>query len=194
MPKRDKIRAARRVRRQQIPLRLSLVVLWVFLWGTFDATTIVSGIVVAALAPLVFYLPPIETSGRLHVGWLLWFVVVLMWDIARSSITVAGQAFGIGYSPKEAIIGVKMRSSSDLILTATAEASSLVPGTLVVDVDRAGGELFIHILCVKDAAHIERARQEVLATEARLIRAVGSAADVRRVTGGVPGQRKGATR
>lgn len=194
MPKRDKIRAARRVRRQQIPLQLSLVVLWVFLWGTFDATTIVSGIVVAALAPLVFYLPPIETSGRLHVGWLAWFVVVLMWDIARSSITVAGQVFGIGYSPKEAIIGVKMRSSSDLILTATAEASSLVPGTLVVDVDRAGGELFIHILCVKDAAHIERARQEVLATEARLIRAVGSAADVRRVTSGAPGHQKGATR
>ncbi|MFV0632516.1 Na+/H+ antiporter subunit E [Demequina sp.] len=181
MAKRERLKAVRQARRYQIPLQISLVALWIFLWGTFDVTTLVSGVLLAVLVPLVFYLPPIEASGRIHVGWLAWFIVVLMWDITRSSVIVAGQALGIGYSPKEAIIGVRLRSRSDLIMTATAQASTLVPGTLVIDVDRARAELFVHVFCVTSDEGIDKARREVLATEERLIMAIGTRAEVRKV-------------
>ncbi len=177
MPLRKRSRSARSLRRQ-FPMLIALVFLWIFLWGTFDLSTIAIGIIVALVVPAIFYLPPIESTGRVNVWWLAWFIVRLLWDIARSSIVVAAQALGIRYSPKEAIIGVKMRTRSDLILTATAEASTLVPGTMALDADREHGELFLHLFSVRSDADIEKARVQLLKTEARLIMAMGSHRDV----------------
>lgn len=177
MPLRKRSRGARSLR-HQFPMLVALVLLWIFLWGTFDLTTVAMGVLVALAIPAIFYLPPIESTGRVNILWLAWFVVRLLWDIARSSIVVAAQAVGIRYSPREAIIGVKMRTRSDLILTATAEASTLVPGTMALDADREHGELFLHLFSVHSDADIEKARVQLLKTEARLIMAMGSRRDV----------------
>lgn len=178
----DRLRRRRaRHLRTLVPMQLSLLVLWVLLWGEFTWTTAASGLVVAVLVPAVFYLPPIEAVSRFHVGWMLWFVIRLLWDIARASLVVAGQAFGIRYSRNVAILGIRLRTRSDLILTATAEAVTLVPGTLVIDVDRERGELFIHAFSVRSSRDIANARRAVLATEARIIRAIGSARAVKRL-------------
>jgi len=183
MANKQRLRRARRLARWRlIPLQASLVVLWLFLWGEFSWTMLAMGVVVAALVPAVFYLPPIESTRRFHVGWALWFVMHLLWDIVRSSVVVAAQALGWGYRREAAVIGVRLRTRSDLVMTATAEASTLVPGTLVIDVDRERRELYLHVFSVRDAAHIERARREVLQTELRVIRAFGSAAELRRAT------------
>lgn len=180
MPHRKRSRGVRNLR-LQLPMLIALVMLWVFLWGTFDASTLVAGVLAALVIPAIFYLPPVESTGRVNVWWLAWFVIHLFWDITRSSIVVAAQAVGIGYSPHEAIIGVKMRSRSDLILTATAEASTLVPGTMALDADREHRELFLHMFSVRTEAEIARARQQLLNTEARLIMAIGSKSDVERL-------------
>lgn len=176
--RRRRLRAA--ALRQQIPFLLALVLLWVFLWGDeFSWTNLTVGVLVAVAIPVIFYMPPIELSGRVNPLWLAYFVVRLMYDITRSSLIVAAQAFGIGYSRYEAIIEVKMRTRSDLVLTATAEASTLVPGTLVLDVDREKHALFVHVFSVRSQQDIENARAHTLATEARIIRAVGSAEEMR---------------
>lgn len=167
--------------RQQIPFLLSLVLLWLTLWGDLSWTNVAAGAGVAVLIPLLFYLPPIESTGRANLFWILWFVLRLLFDIMRSSIIVAAQAFGIRYSPHEAIIEVKLLTRSDLVLTATAEASTLVPGSLVLDVDREKHELFVHVFSVRSQDDIDQARRDVLATEARVIRAIGSANDLRKL-------------
>lgn len=180
MSPRKRNRGVRTLRRQ-LPMQIALILLWVFLWGEFDASTIAMGVLVSLIIPAIFYLPPIESTGRFNLWWTAWFVIRLLWDIFRSSILVAAQALGIGYSPQEAIIGVKMRTRSDLILTATAEASTLVPGTMALDADREHGELFLHLFSVRDDEQIEKARAALLATEARLIMAFGSQRDVKKL-------------
>ncbi len=167
--------------RRLVPMQLSLLVLWVFLWGSYSASTILTGAIVATVIPLIFYLPPIESLSRFHLGWSLWFVMRLFIDITRSSFIVAGQAIGIGYSDKSAVIRVPLRSRSDLILTATAEASTLIPGTVVIDVDREARDLYLHVFSVRSQDDVDRARADALAIEARAIRAIGSVRDVKRL-------------
>jgi len=176
MASRSRRRRARALAlRQQIPFLFALLLLWVFLWGDeFSWTNLAVGAVVCVAIPTIYYMPPIEVSGRVNPLRLIYFVARLLFDIARASIIVAAQAFGIGYSRYEAIIEVQMRTRSDLVLTATAEASTLVPGTLVIDVDREKHALFVHVFSVHSDKDIEKARADILATEARIIRAVGS--------------------
>ncbi len=174
-------RARRHARWRLLPMQLSLVLLWLFLWGEFSWTMVITGVLVSMLIPAVFYLPPVEATGRFHPGWTAWFVLHLLWDIMRSSLIVAAQAFGVGYRPEAAVVGVRLRTRSDLVMTATAEASTLVPGTLVIDVDREHHELYLHVFSVRGPEHIAKAKQDVLKTEARVIKAFGSAADLRRL-------------
>ena len=175
MAEKRRMRKARgRALGRLIPMQFALVLLWLFLWGGFSWTTLLTGLVASSLIPFVFYLPPIEITGRVHVGWLAWFVLRLFIDIARASGIVAAQAFGIGYSRDAAVIAVPLRTRSDVIMTATAEASTLVPGTLVLDIDRESRELYLHVFSVRSLDDVEKARREVRETEARIILAIGS--------------------
>ncbi len=86
-----------------------------------------------------------------------------------------------GYTPRSAIIAVRLLVPTDLNLALTAEAVSLVPGTLIVDVDRDGGVLYVHVLDVRAPGDIATARKEIRLLERRIIAAVGSAAELRQV-------------
>ncbi len=67
-----------------------------------------------------------------------------------------------------------LRSHSDLLVTATGHVISLIPGSLVVEVDRSTSTLYIHGINVRDAQDVARLRKEVRDTEAGLIRIMGS--------------------
>ena len=72
-----------------------------------------------------------------------------------------------------------LRVPSDLVLTLTGEAVSLVPGSLIVDTDQASTTLYIHVIGVSDRAAVERFRRSVYEVEARIVRAIGSDAEIR---------------
>ena len=74
-----------------------------------------------------------------------------------------------------------LRTRSDFVLSVTAIVISLVPGTLVLEIDRERSLLFLHVLAAGDAAGVEKARRSALAIEASVIRAIGSRADLERV-------------
>jgi multicomponent Na+:H+ antiporter subunit E len=71
-----------------------------------------------------------------------------------------------------------MRTDSDLLLTIVAESLTLVPGSVVIDMDRSARTLSLHILHVRDLADVERRRAAVLAEEDRVVRAFGSAEEI----------------
>jgi multicomponent Na+:H+ antiporter subunit E len=73
-----------------------------------------------------------------------------------------------------AIIHVQLLTRSDLVTTLTAEAISVVPGTVVVDIDRERGLLYLHALGTRTAADIERTHRNVLGTEERIVLAIGT--------------------
>ena len=100
-------------------------------------------------------------------------------ELFVASFAVAAQAFGPPIR-SNAIIEVDLRSHSDFLVTLTATAISLVPGSLVIEIDRDRAALFVHVLGARTERDLDRARRTVLDTEARLVRAVGSREDLER--------------
>jgi len=163
-----------------------LVAVWMLLWGVFSWANLASGLVVSALVITVFPLPPVTFAGRPHPLGLLRFAGRFLTDLTAASVQLAVLAFRPGHEPRSAIIRVPLRVPSDLNLTLTGEAVSLVPGSLIVDTDQASTTLYIHVIGVSDRAAVERFRREVYAVEARIVRAIGSDAEIRMLDRPVP--------
>jgi multicomponent Na+:H+ antiporter subunit E len=156
-----------------------LVTVWILLWGVFSWANLVSGLVVSAVVLTVFPLPPVTFAGRLRPLGLLRFAWRFLADLVIASAQLTVLAFRFGHQPHSAIIRVPLRVPSDLVLTLTGEAVSLVPGSLIVDTDQASTTLYIHVIAVRDRAAVEQFRRSVYDIEARIVRAVGSDAEIR---------------
>ena len=166
----------------QLPLFLGLVLLWALLWGKFSWLNLLTGVFFAAVVSIVFYLPAVQLSGRLNLWRTVWLFGKLLFDIVRASIDVSWLALGPRYTPSNAIVAVHLRTRSDLILTWTAVATSIVPGSIVVDIERVDSTLYLHVINMPDVAATEKFRSRVLATERRIVLAFGSGEDVERVS------------
>ena len=73
---------------------------------------------------------------------------------------------------------MRLRTDSDLLLTIIAQTLCLVPGSLVLDLDREERTIALHLLHVRDRDHVELEKAGVLAMEDRVVRAFGSAREI----------------
>ncbi|MFV0374789.1 Na+/H+ antiporter subunit E [Microbacterium sp.] len=167
---------------RQVPFFVWLVALWMLLWGQFTALALVTGIAVAVFATRVFRLPPVELSGRVNPWWLVVFIVEFLWALVRGALTVAWQSVAPRH-PGTAIIAVQMRTDDDLIMTHVAVTASLIPGSLLIDSDREQRVLYVHVIGVRTDADVEAQRRDISRWEARIVRALGSRAQVDAVRG-----------
>lgn len=163
---------------RRAPFLLWLVVLWMLLWGQFTVLAFVTGLVAALVVTTVFRLPPVELSGRINLWYGLVFLSTFVVELVRGSLTVAWQVLDFRRQPGAAIVGVQLRTDDDLIMAHTAITCSLIPGSLVLEADRDHRILYFHVLGVRSDADIENHRQETLAWEERIVRAVGSRAQL----------------
>ena len=161
---------------RQLPLLIGLVALWLFLWDHVDTLTVVTGVILAIAVARVLYLPPVLLSGRFNPWRGLLLGLRMMSDVIVASLQVAFLAVNPRWQPMNSIIAVQLLTRSDLVTTLTAEAISVVPGTVVVDIDRERGLLYLHALGTRTEADIERTRRGVLGTEERIVLAIGTAA------------------
>lgn len=166
----------------------ALTAVWMLLWGVFSWATLLGGLVVAVVVLAVFPLPPVTFGGRLRPVGLVRFAARFLTDLVAASAQLAWTAFRFRHRPRSAVIAVRLAVRTDLNLTLCGEAVSLIPGSLIIDTDRAAGVLYIHVFDVGDREAVERFRREVYALEARIVRAVGSAAELEQITdqGGRP--------
>ena len=160
--------------RHQLPLLVWLVLVWMLLWGTWSWANLISGTVLSVVVTVFLPLPPVVGGTRLHPAGLLAFLGHFVVDLVLSAAQVAWQTIRPAAVGRSAIIRVQMRTDSDLLLTIVAESLTLVPGSLVIDMDRDERTLSLHILHVRDLADVERRRAAVLAEEERVVRAFGS--------------------
>ena len=178
----------------QLPFFLWLIALWMLLWGQFTWLAAISGLVVAIFVTRVFRLPPVELSGRLNLWYGLVFVVTFLGALIKGSLLVAIQVLDFRRQPGAAVIGVPLRVGADLFTTHVAVSASLVPGSLVVAADRERRILYLHAIGVRTPADAEAQRQNVLLWERRIVRAVGSRAELAEVENRVlteaPGPRR----
>lgn len=167
---------ASRLRRvtSYVVLLIGLALLWCLLWGDFSALTVLTGLVLGLLVSVFFYLPAVELSGRVNLFRLVVFFARILWDIMAASVHITWLVLRPGYQPSNAIIAVQLHTRSDLILAWTAEAVSIVPGSIIVDQDRETSTLFIHAIDMSDEDDIARLTEQVLAVERRMLLAIGS--------------------
>ncbi|WP_168209174.1 Na+/H+ antiporter subunit E [Agromyces intestinalis] len=159
---------------RQAPLLIALVALWLLLWDHIDVLTVVTGVVLAILVTRTLYLPPVLLSGRFNPWRGLLLGLRMIFDVVRASLQVAFFSLMPWWKPMNAIIAVQLLTRSDLVTTLTAEAISVVPGTVVVDIDRERGLLYLHALGTRTHADVEHTRRQVLGTEERIVLAIGT--------------------
>jgi multicomponent Na+:H+ antiporter subunit E len=162
---------------RHLPLIAGLVLLWILLWGDWSWANVLSGLLVAVLVTWLLPLPPVTEHARLRPLRVLAFLGWFLGDLLVSSAQVAWLAIRPG-PVRSAVIAVQLRTDSDLLLTLLAETLNLVPGSLVLDVDRRHRRMLVHILVVRDEREIEQQRIGILRTEERIVRAFGSTREV----------------
>ncbi|MEC5198707.1 multicomponent Na+:H+ antiporter subunit E [Arthrobacter sp. PL16] len=161
----------------ELPLVIWLVIVWGALWQDFGPGNLVFGAVIAYAVVNFFYLPPVELTGRFNVLWVVPFLGRFLLQLVTASVEVFWLAVSKGPKLRNAVVAVKLRSHSDFLVTATGHALSLIPGSLVLEVDRSTSTLYLHCLNVASEEDAEAIRRDVRATEAWLIRIMGTRAD-----------------
>jgi multicomponent Na+:H+ antiporter subunit E len=164
--------------RHRLPVVAWLVLVWILLWGTWSWANLLSGLVVALVVMLLLPLPPVVGGTRVRPLSLVRFVGHFLVDLVVSGAQVAWRAIGPDGVRQGAIVRVQLRADSDLLLTVVAETISLVPGSLVLDLDREQRLISVHLLHTDDLADVARQKADVLATEERIVRAFGSPEDI----------------
>jgi multicomponent Na+:H+ antiporter subunit E len=172
--------------RHQLPLLVWLVLVWNLLWGTWSWANLLSGMVVALTVTLLLPLPPVVGGLTVRPLRVLAFAGSFLGDLVSSGAEVAWQTLRPSGISRSAIIMVQLRTDSDLLLTIITEALTLVPGSMVIDMDREQRRLAVHILHVTDERDVERQRASVLTMEERVVRAFGSPDEVAAVMAGAP--------
>lgn len=160
--------------RQELPLLVWLVIVWGALWQDFSPGNLLFGALLAVLVARMFYLPPVELSGRFNILHAVPFALRFLGRVAAASIEVMYLAVVRGPRVINAVIAVPLRSHQDLMVTATGHVISLIPGSLVVEVDRSTSTLYLHALNVGTSDEVEKLRREVRSIEAGLIRIMGT--------------------
>ena len=123
-------------------------------------------------------LPPVRLSGRFHVVHFVLFVATFVWQVAKASIHVFRVALIQGPRVHNAVLRVPLRQNNDLMMTAVGHTMALIPGSLVVEVDRENGILYFHVLDIARPEQAEAFRRSVLDVEAAWIRIMGSREDL----------------
>ncbi len=154
-----------------------LTFVWAFLWGDFGPASLVAGVAVAVL--VVWIGRPADVHGMqltsFHPLSALVFVGYFAVQLVKSNLQVAWIVISPRPHVRTAIVEVPMHVASDGIVTVVANAVTLTPGTLTVDVhasdDGTPPVIYVHVLQFDDVGSV---RADVLRLERLAVRAFGS--------------------
>jgi len=156
-------------------LRLVLLTtIWVILWSDLSVANVLSGLVVAALTVAAF---DTWRNSRVVVRPIaaLRFFGYVAYQMAVSTLIVARTIISPRARIHRGIVAVPLRGCSDAVVTLIADAISLTPGTLTLEVRRAPLTLYVHALDVRDITVTQR---EVRTLETLAVLAFGDTAAI----------------
>lgn len=150
---------------------LWLTTIWIALWSDLSVANVLSGLLVAALIVATFdtwragsvVLRPLAAAK---------FAAYFGYKLAVSSLVVARTVITPGHRIRSGIVAVPLQGCSDAVATLIADAISLTPGTLTIEVRREPLTLYVHALDVRDITVLNR---EIRVLEVLAVRAFGEA-------------------
>ncbi|MEX0768150.1 MAG: Na+/H+ antiporter subunit E [Microthrixaceae bacterium] len=172
-----------------------LTTVWILLWGDLSPANFLAGIALA-VALILLFPPSTAQHGGVHLAAVIRFVLWFSKALVLSNLTVAKEVGRPRIDIEPGIVAVPLRACSPLVAVFVANAITLTPGTLTVDVrpqafGRIGGEpaaghlqvrngvtvppvLYVHCLKTGDP---EQVRADGLELEEFVVRAFGSPED-----------------
>ncbi|MEZ5176798.1 MAG: Na+/H+ antiporter subunit E [Acidimicrobiales bacterium] len=152
-------------------VRVVLVVaLWVGMWGDASPANLISGVALGLLIVASF---DTWRHGRLVVRPIAaarfagYFAVKLV----EATLVVARTVIAPRGAVHTGIIALPLRECSDAVATVVADAISLTPGTLTLEVRRDPLTLYVHAIDLRD---VEKVRADIRTLEVLAVRAFGS--------------------
>jgi multicomponent Na+:H+ antiporter subunit E len=174
-------RRGRRRRREGLPalrpraLEIGwLTAVWVLLWGSFTPLSIVGGVVVAIVVLGAFRFPAPGPYLPVRPLRLVALAGYLVYDLVVSGAEVSWQTLRHGRAARGAVFAVPLLSASDRVVTVVANALSLSPGAMALQIDHEHGLWFVYALGPRDRAGVERSRRRTLDMQRRVIAALGT--------------------
>lgn len=154
---------------------IGLTLIWVLLWGQASLANLISGFVIAIAVTTCCPLPGAKTGRRFVVRPLAVAKLVTKFFI---DIVVASAQISISVltrrHPQGGIIKVNLRAHSDSFLAATAAMIALIPGSVVINVHRLTGVMYVHVFDLSKPDSAANTRADIHRQEERLLRAFGT--------------------
>ncbi|MEU1547163.1 Na+/H+ antiporter subunit E [Nocardia sp. NPDC005745] len=148
-----------RGRRRETVVRIGvlawLTMVWLALWGDLSVANLLGGLVVGALIMLALPLPRVPVSGRLNPLPLVALIVSSAYYALESSLQVAWFAIRPAPMPVSGVLRVYARTRSDLVLVLWTDVLNLIPGTMVLEIDRRRWVVYVHVLDVGSDAAVD---------------------------------------
>ncbi len=160
------------------PIAIWLAVMWSLLWGAPTAANLITGFALAFLILWLLPMPQVGFEGRVWIPGVVTLLGLFVWDVLVAAMHLTRYAISPMRTPHGAIIRVQLRSHSDVLLTITAQFTSLVPGSVVVEAHRLTGWVYVHVFDAEISGGIEEARATVLEQERRIMYALASDAEL----------------
>lgn len=140
--------------KKRIVLFLTAYIVWALLDWVPDGQHLAVGVFVAALVAyltgdLFIQRPYLLKHPHRYAVFFFQYLPVFFWEVVKANIDVAYRVVHPRLPISPGIVKVKTTLKSDTALTFLANSITLTPGTMSVDVDRAGGALYIHWIDVK---------------------------------------------
>lgn len=151
---------------------LWLTVVWVMLWGAITPMSVVGGMLVAVIVLVLFPLPHVLMRLRPRFWPLIVLIARYSYDLVTASIQVAWLSIRPGEMAGGVVMDMELMGDDELLQVLTGEMVTLVPGSVVIELDPATRVLTIHALDVRTRQEAERMRRRVRGQEARILRAL----------------------
>ena len=146
-----------------------LILVWILLWGTVSPANILSGLAIALVITLLLPLPVVPVEGRVHLLSLMRLIAQVAYLLVLSSVQVAWLAVKPGPPPLTAVLRVRLAVKSDLVLALGANIITLIPGSIVLEIDQTRRLLYAHVIDVGSDASVDRFYRQISDLERLLV-------------------------
>jgi multicomponent Na+:H+ antiporter subunit E len=146
-----------------------LMMVWMLLWGTTSAANVISGLAIALMITVLLPLPAVPIEGRLHPVSLLVLIVVVAYELVKSSLHVVWLAIRPGPPPHSAVLRAHLDIKSDLVLALAVNILTLTPGSIVLEIDQVRRMIYVHVIDVGAQSGVDRFYRQVARIERLLV-------------------------
>ncbi|WP_298843974.1 Na+/H+ antiporter subunit E [uncultured Roseobacter sp.] len=132
-------------------LTVLLAIVWTLLQNDVSAGMVVFGLILGVIIPLMTSIWWPESPRGFHMGRMIRYSIVVIWDILVANVQVAWIVLTVPNSKlKPAWIVIPLELRQPEAITLLAGTITLTPGTVSADLSNEGHSLLVHVLHTDD--------------------------------------------